>query len=79
MYYTFTSQDIDFINKHRRDYNRLGIAVQLAVLRYPGWTLLQIKDVPKQVITYIAKQIGVSPQEYSKYAQRVATRNEHLE
>lgn len=79
MYYTFTSQDIDFINKHRRDYNRLGIAVQLAVLRYPGWTLLQIKDVPKHIITYIAKQIGVSPQEYSKYAQRVATRNEHLE
>ncbi len=47
MYYTFTSQDIDFINKHGRDYNRLGIAVQLGVLRYPGWTLLQIKDVPK--------------------------------
>ncbi|WP_396021720.1 DUF4158 domain-containing protein [Bacillus cereus group sp. BfR-BA-01380] len=35
--------------------------------RYPGWTLLQIKDVPKHVITYIAKQIGVSKQEYPKY------------
>lgn len=43
MHYTFTSQDIDFINKHRRDYNRLGISVQLAVLRYPGWTLFQLR------------------------------------
>lgn len=78
-YYTFTSQDIEFINKHRRDHNRLGIAVQLAVLRYPGWTLFQVKDIPKPVMAYIARQIGVSPQEYPQYAQRVATRNEHLE
>ena len=78
-HYTFTSEDISFINKHRRDYNRLGIAVQLAVLRYPGWSLSQMIEVSNNAISYIAKQIGVSPEEYSKYAKRVATRNEHLE
>ena len=61
MYYTFTSEDLGFINKHRRDHNRLGIALQLAVLRYPGWTLFQIKDIPNQILDYIAKQIDVSP------------------
>ncbi|OIJ09409.1 DDE transposase [Anaerobacillus arseniciselenatis] len=79
MYYTFTSEDLAFINKHRRDHNRLGIALQLAVLRYPGWNLFQIKDIPSQILDYIAKQIDVSPQEYTQYAKRVATRNEHLE
>ncbi len=79
MHYTFTTEDLAFINKHRRDHNRLGIALQLAVLRYPGWTLFQIKDIPNQILDYIAKQIDVSPQEYTQYAKRVATRNEHLE
>lgn len=79
MHYTFTSEDLRFINKHRRDHNRLGIALQLAVLRYPGWTLFQIKEIPSQILDYIAKQIDVSPQEYTQYAKRVATRNEHLE
>lgn len=79
MHYTFTSEDLGFINKHRRDHNRLGVALQLAVLRYPGWTLFQIKDIPSPILDYIAKQIDVSPQEYTQYAKRVATRNEHLE
>ena len=25
-HYTFTSEDLEFINKHRRNHNRLGIA-----------------------------------------------------
>lgn len=32
-YYTFSEQDKEIINRHRRDYNRLGFAVQLGVLR----------------------------------------------
>lgn len=38
-YYTFSQHDLEIINRHRRDYNRLGFAVQLALLRYPGWSL----------------------------------------
>jgi len=79
MHYTFTSEDLEFINKHRRDHNRIGIALQLAVLRYPGWTLFQIKDIPNKILDFVAKQINVSSQDYKQYAKRVATRNEHLE
>ncbi len=32
-YYTFSNSDLELINKRRRDENRLGFAVQLAVLR----------------------------------------------
>ena len=36
LYYTFSNYDMECINKHRRDYNKLGFAVQLCLLRYPG-------------------------------------------
>ncbi|WP_258116200.1 DUF4158 domain-containing protein, partial [Bacillus thuringiensis] len=36
-YYTFSKRDLEIINKRRREENRLGFAVQLAILRYPGW------------------------------------------
>lgn len=78
-YYTFSSHDLYIINKHRRDHNRLGFAVQLAVLRYPGWPLSELKSVPDSVLRYIAKQIGVQPSVFSQYAQRETTRREHME
>lgn len=78
MHHTFTIEDFKFINKHRRDHNLLGIALQLALLRYPGWTLFQLKDILSQILFYIAKQIDVSPQEFTQYAKRLATRNEHI-
>lgn len=70
MYYTFNLEDLEFINKHRRDHNRIGIALQLAVFRYPGWTLFQIKDIPNKILDFFAKQINVSPQDYNQYAKR---------
>lgn len=78
-FYTFTPYDIDIINKHRRDYNRLGFAVQLALLRNPGWSLSSINNIPESVLIYIAEQIQVSPKEIELYAQRENTRLEHLQ
>lgn len=78
-YYTFSTYDINIINKHRRDYNRLGFAVQLALLRNPGWSLISINSIPESVLNYIAKQIEVSPKELELYTQRENTRLEHLQ
>lgn len=78
-YYTFSQDDLDIINNHRRDHNRLGFAIQLAVLRFPGWTLSDLKIIPESVLCYIAKQIGVEADVFSLYAQREPTRREHLE
>lgn len=44
-YFTFTQHDLEIIQQRRRDYNRLGFAVQLCVLRYIGWTLSDVKEV----------------------------------
>jgi TnpA family transposase len=45
-YYSLSDDDIDVINHHRRDSNRLGFAIQLCLVRYPGCTLSNIKKVP---------------------------------
>lgn len=78
-YYTFAENDIEIINRHRRDYNRLGFAVQLCCLRKPGWSLVNISDIPDAVLNYIAEQLQVNPKEFEQYSKRENTRLEHLQ
>jgi TnpA family transposase len=77
-YFTFSKRDLEIVNKRRRDENRLGFAIQLAVLRYPGWPYTHIKSIPDSVIQYISKQIGASPSSLSHYPQRENTLWDHL-
>lgn len=78
-YFTFSQHDRKIINRHRRDYNRLGFAMQLSVLRYLGWTLSDIEHIPNEVLEFVARQIGASTEDWRLYAQREATRYEHVE
>lgn len=78
-HYALSENDIEIINRHRRDHNRLGFAVQLCVLRNPGWTLGNSPDIPDTVLSYIADQINVSPKDFPLYFQRENTRMEHLQ
>lgn len=66
-YFTFTQHDLEIIQQRRRDYNRIGFAVQLCVLRYIGWTLSDVKEVPVQVLRYIAKQIYADTESFASY------------
>ncbi|QOY37630.1 Tn3 family transposase [Anaerobacillus isosaccharinicus] len=78
-YFTLTEYDIEIVNKRRRDHNRLGFAIQLCVLRYPGWSLTDVEPIPKYIIDHLAKQLHVRSQEYDSYAKRISTKYEHLE
>ncbi|PFJ39484.1 DDE transposase [Bacillus thuringiensis] len=78
-YFSFSQHDIKIINRHRRDYNRLGFAIQLSVLRYSGWPLSDVGDIPNVVLEFVATQIGVNTEDWGLYAQRDATRYEHIE
>ncbi|AST91705.1 DDE transposase [Sutcliffiella cohnii] len=77
-YFTFSKRDLEIINKRRREENRLGFSVQLAILRYPGWPYTHIKSIPDSVIQYISKQISASPSSLSYYPQRENTLWDHL-
>ncbi|MDP4087281.1 MAG: Tn3 family transposase [Bacillota bacterium] len=77
-YFTLSKRDLEVVNKRRREENRLGFAVQLAVLRYPGWPYTHIKSIPDSVIQYISNQIGASSSSLSLYPQRENTLWDHL-
>jgi hypothetical protein len=36
-YRTLSGKDLDRIHRHQRDSNRFGFAVQICLLRFPGW------------------------------------------
>lgn len=78
-YYSLSDYDIEVVNRHRRDHNRLGFALQLCILRNPGCTLNSMLEIPDNLIAYVAKQIDVDPDVFSAYAKRDTTRREHLE
>ena len=57
--YALTSEDIVFVKEHRRSHNRLGFAIQLALVRDLG-RLLRIGEVPPQaVVSVVADQLGI--------------------
>ena len=77
-YYTLNDFDIQLIHQQRKDHNRIGFALQLCCLRYPGWTLTNISDVPDAVLYHVAKQINVDVNDMQQYGLREKTRLEHL-
>jgi TnpA family transposase len=77
-YYTLSPEDKEIIAEHRRAPNRVGFAVQLAYLRYPGRAWHPEEQVPPAVLTYLTRQIDESPEALAEYATRDPTRREHL-
>ncbi|MDR0230579.1 MAG: DUF4158 domain-containing protein [Dysgonamonadaceae bacterium] len=78
-YYTLNDFDIANTLQQRKDYNRIGFALQLCYLRYPGWTLTEISDIPDTIIYYIANQINADAKDIENYGIREKTRLEHLQ
>ncbi len=77
-HYTFSEADLAVIRQHRGGQNRLGFAVQLCVLRYPGCALSPDAQAPEALLGFVARQLRVEPELWSQYAQRAETRREHL-
>jgi TnpA family transposase len=78
-YYTFNESDLSLIRQHRGDANRLGFAVQLCLLRYPGYALAGDVVVAEAVIQWVARQIQVEAASWPKYGERDQTRREHFQ
>jgi TnpA family transposase len=59
--YTFSAADLALIKSQREAQNRLGFAVQLAYLRFPGRPLQPGEIVPASLLSYVAAQLMLSP------------------
>ena len=77
-HYTFSEADLSLIRQRRGDANRLGIAVQLCLLRFPGHGLLPDATVPSPLLQWISRQLRTDPACWPQYAEREETRREHL-
>lgn len=77
-HYTFSESDLSIIRQHRGSVNRLGFAVQLCYLRFPG-TILSIDQSPfPPLLRLISNQIKVPVESWADYSKREQTRREHL-
>jgi len=77
-YYVLSFRDLAAVRQHRGDHNRLGFAVQLCYLRYPGRVLAENETPPAALLGMVAAQLQVQPALWDQYAQRDETRREHL-
>lgn len=74
--YSFTAAELELIRLRRGDANRLGFAVQLAYMRYPG-VALGAGDPSPSVLAAVATQLGISEGVWAEYGRREETRWEH--
>ena len=77
-HYVLSVRDLAAARQHRGDHNRLGFAVQLCYLRYPGRVLAENETPPAAVLGMVAAQPQVQSALWDEYAQRDETRREHL-
>jgi TnpA family transposase len=68
--YTFSEQDLSVIKQRRGDANRLGFAVLLCALRYPGQALSAGERPPNSFLTMVARQLGIDETVWDQYGER---------
>ena len=77
-YYSFDESDLSLIRQHRGSANRLGFAVQLCYLRFPG-IILGADELPfPPLLKLVAEQIKAPAESWEEYGRRDQTRREHL-
>ena len=77
-HYTLDAEDLALIDRRRGDANRLGFAVLLCYLRFPGRTLRQGEAPPVAMLAFVAEQLALDPARFADYAERDQTRRAHL-
>lgn len=77
-HYTLSSEYLALIDRRRGDPNRLGFAVMLCYLRFPGLVLQQEETPPVALLAFVAEQLALDPASFADYAERDQTRRAHF-
>lgn len=77
-YWSLDEVDRRLLETRRRDDTRLGLALQLCALRYPGRLIQRGEVIPEGALAFLAEQLGVDPDVLSTFARRASTRYEQL-
>jgi len=76
-HYTLTETDIALIRRCRGDHSRLGYALMLCYLRYPGRPLRIGERPPAALVSFFAEQIEVQPESLDDYLGSEQNRRRH--
>src|SRR5271168_1366347 len=66
-HYTLSAADLAAIRRRRGDHNRLGHALMLCYLRYPGRPLRAGERPAEPLLAFVAEQIDVLPDSIDTY------------
>lgn len=77
-YFTLTDRDLVQIAEHRKPHTQLGFALQLVLLRYLGFVPNDLQRAPGESIAFLARQLGIDPEQFKLYGNRPKTRIDHL-
>ena len=76
-HYTLSETDIATIRRCRGDHSRLGYALMLCYLRYPGRPLRVSERPPAALVSFVAEQIDVRPETIDDYLVFKQNRRRH--
>ena len=75
--FTLSRLDQNRVAERRGDANRLGCAVQLALLRHPGTALAYLDQPTDALVTWMAGQLDIPAVVFAEYARRPQTMTDH--
>lgn len=76
--FTLNDNDLNLINKHCREKNKLGFSVFLKVYQYLNYPPDRKENIPINVIEYIANQLAESKNIWENYKWKNRTWKRHL-
>ena len=77
-HWSLDDEDHRLLETRRRDDTRLGLALQLCALRYPGRLIQRGEVIPESALTFLAEQLRIEPNALASFARRAPTRYEQL-
>jgi Domain of unknown function (DUF4158) len=77
-FFTLTAADRRWLARLRGGGQRLGLALQLGILRHLGFVPENLTEAPAAVVEFLAPQLAAAPELLAEYGSRVQTRTDHL-
>ena len=77
-HFTLSREDLDLVGERRGASSRLGFAMLLLYMRWPGRVLEAGEKPPGAILAFVADQIDVQATASDDYARRDETRRAHL-
>ncbi len=75
--FTPSRADRALVAERRGDANRLGCAVQLALLRHPGTALAYLDQPADTLVAWMARHLDIPAVAFTEYARRPQTMTDH--